>query len=148
MTQEANVEVVVRRRILATPDELFDAWTNPESMRQWMCPGDVISSEVRLDPRVGGRLYILMRNASQSFEHNGEFKIVERPSRLVFSWIGKHLDERITLVTVEFVPISSTETELVLTHQYIPKREGLDAYQKGWTRIAELLERHLQTQKV
>jgi len=56
MSQNQVNKVVAERRIGVTREELFDAWVDPESMREWMCPGDVISAEVRLEPRVGGRL--------------------------------------------------------------------------------------------
>jgi uncharacterized protein YndB with AHSA1/START domain len=112
-------------------------------MTQWMCPGDILSAEVRLEPRVGGSLYILMRGPNKNYEHNGEFKVVERPSRLAFTWTGPHLDDKVTLVTVEFIPLSGTETELVLKHQYIPKTEERDNYYQGWRSILELLAKHL-----
>jgi uncharacterized protein YndB with AHSA1/START domain len=30
-------KVFIRRQIRATRQELFDAWTDPEGMREWMC---------------------------------------------------------------------------------------------------------------
>ena len=136
---------MVRKRIAATREELFDAWTDPESMRAWMCPGNVVSAEVELEPRVGGALWIVMRaSTSETFEHKGEFQVVARPSKLVFTWMAKAMDWRPTLVTVEFLEIAARETELVLTHEEFPEPEVRERYQSGWERIVHLLETFLE----
>jgi uncharacterized protein YndB with AHSA1/START domain len=134
-------KVVVRRRIQATREELFDAWTDAEGMSHWMCPGDVISAEVKIEPRVGGSLLIIMRNPKESFEHRGEFRVFDRPSKLVFTWTAKNLPP--TLVTVDFVELSATESELVLIHEEFADKAVRDQYQGGWGKIAAELESYL-----
>jgi uncharacterized protein YndB with AHSA1/START domain len=123
---------------------LFEAWTDAEGMRTWMCPGDVISADVRLEPRVGGALFITMKSPTQTHEHTGVFRVVERPAKLSFTWTATAMDGQITLVTVEFIEVSNTETELILTHEQIPRREVRDRYQSGWTKIVTTLEQYLQ----
>jgi uncharacterized protein YndB with AHSA1/START domain len=140
-------KLVIRRRILATREELFDAWTDPESMRVWMCPGDIISADVTLDLRVGGSFLITMRTPTAAYEHRGEFTIIDRPSKLAFTWIARATDLRPTLVTVEFFEISETESELVLTHENFPRKEVRDQYQGGWGQIIDRLEQYLHTKR-
>ena len=136
-------EIVIRRQIQATRQELFDAWTDPEGMREWMCPGNIASAEVQMDLRVGGQLVIVMRGPTESFEHRGEFTIIDRPSRLAFTWIEKSTDFQPTLVTVEFFEVTATESELVLTHLEIPRKEVSDQYQGGWNQIVGRLEQSI-----
>jgi uncharacterized protein YndB with AHSA1/START domain len=136
--------LVIRKRIEATREELFDAWTDPESMQEWMCPGDIESAEVEMEARVGGKLLIVMKGPTESHEHRGEVTIVERPSKLAFSWTGKGTDWRLTLVTVEFFEVSENETELVLTHENFPSKEVRDRHQGGWSKIVTLLEQHIR----
>ena len=136
--------VVVRRRIRATREELFDAWTDAEGMREWMCPGDVESAEVRMEPRVGGKIEIIMRTAREAFEHRGEFRVVERPGRLVFTWSARATAWRETLVTVELVEVSAVETELVLTHEGIEREDVREQYGGGWSGIVGKLEEYLK----
>jgi uncharacterized protein YndB with AHSA1/START domain len=133
-------EVVIRRQIQATRQELFDAWTDPEGMREWMCPGNIATAEVQMDLRVGGQLVIVMRGPTESFEHRGEFTIIDRPRKLAFTWIAKSTDLHPTLVTVEFFEVTATESELVLTHLEIPRKEVSDQYQGGWKQIVGRLE--------
>ena len=144
MNQDLDEKVIIRRRMLATRQELFDAWTDAEGMREWMCPGDVISAEVRLEPYVGGSLLIIMQSPTEKYEHTGQFRIVDRPSKLAFTWTANAMDGKLTLVTVEFIEVSSKETELILTHEHIPKKEVRDRYQSGWTKIVNTLEKYLQ----
>src|SRR5262245_51239710 len=108
--------LIIRRRIRATREELFAQWTDPESMRLWMCPGNIVSSEVHMDLRVGGSLLIIMRDLDKSYEHQGEFTVIDPPAKLAFTWIATATELRPTLVTVEFFVINESETELVLTH--------------------------------
>jgi len=107
-------------------------------MREWMCPGNIVSADVQIDPRVGGHLIIIMRGPTDVFEHRGEFTVVDRPSKLAFTWIAKSTDLRPTLVTVEFFEVTATESELVLTHLEIPRKEVSDQYQGGWSQIVRL----------
>jgi uncharacterized protein YndB with AHSA1/START domain len=144
-TENDDKRVVIRRRIAATREELFDAWIDPEGMKEWMCPGDIVSAEVQLDARVGGSLLIVMRGPTESHEHRGEFKVVERPSKLVFSWTGKTTAWLITRVTVEFFQVSENESELVLTHENFPSKEVRDRHLGGWSRIVTLLEQYIRT---
>ena len=139
--------LVIRRRIAATPEELFDAWTDGDGMRNWMCPGNIRSVEVRIEPRVGGALVVIMHDANKAHEHKGEFTIVERPLKLAFTWTAAATDMRPTLVTVEFLPVSEIETELVLTHERFPRKEPADQYRGGWSQIVARLDTYLQTRR-
>jgi uncharacterized protein YndB with AHSA1/START domain len=38
--------IVVTRVLSASPEEVFDAWTDPKSLAVWMCPGSVKGSVV------------------------------------------------------------------------------------------------------
>ena len=139
--------LVIRRRIAATPEELFDAWTDADGMRDWMCPGNIRSVEVRLEPRVGGSLLVIMHDADKTYEHTGEFTIVERPSKLAFTWTAAATDMHPTLVTVEFLPVGEIETELILTHERFPRKESTDQYHGGWSQIVARLDTYLQTRR-
>lgn len=142
MREREDGRLIVRRRFRATPEELFAEWTDAASMGDWMCPGDVVATEVQLDLRVGGALRIVMRDARRSFEHRGVFTLIDRPNKLAFTWIADATDQQRTLVTVEFIPVSSRETELVLTHTDFPRKSSRDQYQSGWSGILDRLEQH------
>ena len=128
--------VVVRRRMPAPREVVYEAWTDPEGLKQWMCPGDVISAEATLDVRVGGAYRITMRTKERVHEHTGTYRIVEPPAKLSFTWSGMDNANEITLVTVEFIP-HGTVSELVITHERFTRADLAQRYEMGWGTIAE-----------
>ena len=131
-------KVTVRREIEAPADELFDAWLDPASLAEWMRPGDISRSAARVDPKIGGAFEIVMHNAGGSLVHCGVYRIIDRPRRLVFTWISPGTKQTESLVTVDFHAGRRT-TEIVLTHEQLPDDNAVQPHTKGWTRILELL---------
>jgi uncharacterized protein YndB with AHSA1/START domain len=134
--------VVVRKILPASREEVYDAWLDCEGMRQWMCPGPVTSAEVTLEPRVGGRLRILMKAPKSDYDHTGEFRVLDRPSKLQFTWVSPGTDHQETLVTVELHE-RGTQCELVLTHERFPREEAARQHEEGWGQIADKLGDYL-----
>ena len=134
--------VQVRRRMPVPREVLYEAWTDPEGLREWMCPGDVISAEATLDLRVGGSFRITMRSKERVHEHVGIYQIVEPPAKLSFTWSGLDNPNEITLVTVEFIS-HGAESELVITHERFTKRDLAQRYEMGWGTIARKFAEYL-----
>ena len=99
-----------------------------------------MSTEAHMDVRVGGSVRIIMHSPRGEYENTGEFTVIERPSKLAFTWTAKSIGPHPSLVTVEFLKITATETELVLTHERIPQSDVRAEYQSGWGQIADRLE--------
>lgn len=124
------------RRIMPAPREIvYEAWTDPKGLREWMCPGDVISAEAILDVRVGGSFRIMMRSKEQVHEHIGTYHIVEPPAKLSFTWSKVDNPAEITLVTVEFLD-HGERSELVITHEGFTNSDIRQRYEMGWGTIA------------
>jgi uncharacterized protein YndB with AHSA1/START domain len=128
---------------MPAPREIvYEAWTDRDGIREWMCPGDVISAEAVLDVRVGGSFRIIMRAKDRVHEHTGTYQIVDPPAKLAFTWSGLENPSEITLVTVEFVA-HGDESELVLTHERFTKAEVAERYETGWGTIAQKFAAYL-----
>ena len=136
-------KIVVKRTIPATVDELFDAWLDPESLAQWMRPGTAAHSTVSVDARVGGAFEIVMNYDAGAKRHYGEYRVIERNKKLVFTWYSDATHHTETLVTVEF-RAASDNTEIVLTHERMPDHEAGLKHINGWTMALELLEASLK----
>ena len=91
----------VERFIHASREKVFEAWTNAKSVSQWMRPKGVTSVDAELDPCVGGKLRLRTRGDEGDTEYTGEFRTLEPPSKLVFTWTSRDTDARPTVVTVE-----------------------------------------------
>lgn len=142
MSEEAGGSgptVRIRRELPATPGEVFAAWTDVESLKKWLCPGDTRVTAAELDLRVGGRFRIVMSDEGGDYENVGEYLEIERPRRLVFNWRSPGTENRETRVTVTLRP-SAGGTELTLVHERLPNQDSATRHQKGWSSIAEKLE--------
>jgi uncharacterized protein YndB with AHSA1/START domain len=134
----APAALVVRRTIAASPEVLFDAWLDPIALATWMRPGSTHATLATVDARVGGRYEIIMRVDSGPIPHRGEYRSIERPRRLAFTWESPHTGGRASLVTVDFVPRDG-RTEVVITHEQLPE-EKVQAHNNGWTSALEKLD--------
>jgi len=134
--------VTIRKMLPASCEEVFDAWLDAEGMRQWMCPGPVTSCEVMLEPRVGGHFRIVMTAPNTEFLNTGEFRVLDRPSKLEFTWVSSRWGHQETLVTVELHK-RETHCELVLTHERFPPKHSARELEEGWSQIVEKLGKYL-----
>jgi uncharacterized protein YndB with AHSA1/START domain len=133
-TADGRHRIQVRRRIPAPREVIYEAWIDPQGLREWMCPGDVISAQATLDVRVGGSFRITMRSKERVHEHVGTYQVVEPPAKLSFTWSGMDNPQEITLVTVEFLD-HGEESELVITHERFTKADVAERYEMGWGTI-------------
>jgi uncharacterized protein YndB with AHSA1/START domain len=132
MNAMLNPAMVVVRRVIAAPaGEVFDAWLDPEALAIWMRPGTIRRTTATVEARVGGRYKIVMEADDRSIPHTGEYRVIDRPRRLAFTWHSPHTGGRHTLVTVDFLPIEQ-HTEVVITHEQLPEGE-YEGHRKGWS---------------
>ena len=91
-------------RVLPAPrPHVFRACIEPADLSQWWGPQGFTTPEVHLDPRVGGGYRFGMQPPDGELFHlSGEFREVEPPTRLVytFRWEEPDPDDRETVVTL------------------------------------------------
>jgi uncharacterized protein YndB with AHSA1/START domain len=91
-----------------------------------------------VDARVGGRFRIVMKGPDCDHEHTGEYLVLDRPRRLVFTWFSEETHGRATTVSVEIRPRGG-EAELTLTHEGLPDEPAAARHRSGWGGILEKL---------
>src|SRR6202162_1101891 len=112
--------VRVRRRVRAGAEQIFDLWTKPDLMVRWMSPfPGAVDCKASCDLRPGGAFSLVMSSEEASREVSGTYVQVDRPRKLVFTWIGPLTNNVNTLVTVELDP-RGYETDPLLTHAPLP----------------------------
>lgn len=119
-------EVVITRVVDAPRRILFDAWTNPRHVPQWMIgPAGWTMPVCEIDLRPGGSWHFVWRKADGSeMAMSGAYREVSPPERLVSTerW-GPEWPETInTLVLTE----SDGQTTVTLAITY-PNRDARDA---------------------
>jgi len=85
-------EVTLERTYDASLKKIWQAWTDPEMLKQWWGPNDVTIPECEVDLRVGGKFYIVMEAGEAMGAYNGikwpmlgEFTVVEPNSKLIYN---------------------------------------------------------------
>jgi len=138
----------LERTFAATPEEVFDAWTNPEVLtRWWAAQPSWTSPGCEVDLRVGGRYALRMRDdEGRVYAVGGEYREVNRPRRLVYTWCWEGTDGphpgHVSLVTVEF-RAGAAGTTVVLEHDELASEESRAGHESGWTGALENLARRI-----
>ena len=131
--------VQVRRRVRDGAEQIFDLWTKPDLMVRWMSPfPGAVDCKASCDLRPGGAFSLVMSSKEASREVSGTYVQIDRPHKLVFTWVGPLTNHVNTLVTVELNP-RGDETDLVLTHERLPTSAILEGHTKGWGNILDHL---------
>jgi uncharacterized protein YndB with AHSA1/START domain len=133
---------VVRRVVRAPPDVVYDEWLDEAALAEFMAPQPFTTAQVECDPRVGGRLRIVMMSPEGMVDVAGEYVELERPSRLSFSWRSSYGGGFDSLVTVTFAPHGGGETLMTITHTRLPP-DLVSDHESGWGRIAALVDERL-----
>jgi uncharacterized protein YndB with AHSA1/START domain len=139
--------LILRRVLNAAPERAFQAWTSPEHIQQWMRPEPgMVVPLARMDLRVGGKFRIQMQDPDgEYFTAVGEFREVEPPQRLVYTWDWEkdgsgtefgEVEGKPSLITVEFLAMGE-RTEFVMTHTRFATVESRDSHAKGWAAAAD-----------
>ena len=139
-------DLTIERQIDAPPEEVFDAFVDPEAQKvlydneeeeDW-------SVESELDLHVGGTWTIVFgKSGEEPFRETNVFTEVDRPSRLAFTstmFKGKYGGSFDTNVTVTFEDRDGT-TLLTIVQTGFESREERDMIRGGWPSILDALER-------
>jgi uncharacterized protein YndB with AHSA1/START domain len=125
-TMPSDRELAMTRVFDAPRALVFEAWTSPEHVRQWLLgPAGWTMPVCEIDLRAGGRWRFAWRHADGSeMEMTGEYREVSPPERLVSteSWGGDWPETLNTLVLTE----EDGVTTATLTILY-PSQEARDA---------------------
>lgn len=132
-TTPVNPSLTMKRRLNATPAEVYRAWTDPTLLTRWFGPENVETIEAELDPRVGGVYRIVMlENTGQRHQISGAYQEVVENERLVFSWSWITTPERVSRVTVTLKPDGDV-TILTLLHEQLFDEKAVVGHTHGWT---------------
>ncbi len=143
-----SVHLVVRRTINASPQKLFEAWTQPEQLQGWWGPRSARCAGVELDLRVGGAYRI-----THEFEDGrtvwieGEFQVISPPSKLVYTWRVRPSEVDSAdpeVVTVRFEP-KGDGAEVIVIHERIVDESVRTKHAQGWDDCLDGLEAWLRS---
>jgi|SRR5579872_171773 len=155
-------EVLFERSYDAPPELVWQAWTDPEMLKQWWGPDNVIIPECEIDLRVGGRIYIVMEAGEAMGRYKGtrwpmlgELTTVQPHSKLSFktkAWTegqneATQIDQTTELVLTE--DQGKTKLTLKATVHTIGPAAGMavQGIQAGFSQQLEKLKNFLAGKK-
>ncbi len=147
MTALRPTSAVVQRVIGAPPEVVYDEWLDEAALAEFMCPRPATPREIECDPRIGGRLRIVMVDEADTgsvvVQVTGEYVELDRPNRLSFTWssdLGGGFD---SVVTVTLEPHDGGRTLMTIDHTRLPP-DLVTAHETGWAKIAAQLDQRLR----
>ncbi|MEZ4372989.1 MAG: SRPBCC domain-containing protein [Polyangiaceae bacterium] len=84
--EQDTLTIRFARRIQATPERVFDAWTKPDHLSEWWDPTGERLESCDVDLRVGGAFCFRNKHHSPAFA--GTYVEITPPHRLVFEALG------------------------------------------------------------
>ena len=134
------MSVRIPRRIDASPDEVFEAWADPDLFRQWFEPRRAVLRKAAVDEL----WYWEADHAGRLWPHYCRYLRVERPRLLEFAWMSEATRGLESRVTIEMTP-SRGGTDLVLTHTGLPDDERGRGHEEGWKHFTSILAEKIKT---
>jgi uncharacterized protein YndB with AHSA1/START domain len=138
----------IRHFLNASPDRVFDAFADATLVAQWLRPSpDIELTVLALDFRAGGTYrFAYDVPTGQRMVVGGTYRVIERASRIVFSWLIEPPDVHAGIqseVTVTLVP-SGGGTELTIRHAKLGGGDAEVRHEQGWRGALDLLDAQLR----
>jgi len=136
--------LTLRRHYPVAPEKVWRAWTDPQALKAWFGPEEIVSVPLaEVDLRVGGRFRVAMLAADgETHDVSGVYQELVPNRKLVFSWAWRSTPERESRVTVRIEP-DGNGCELVLMHEQFFDEVARDGHEHGWTGAMAKLEQWL-----
>jgi uncharacterized protein YndB with AHSA1/START domain len=137
-----NTTLSLTRHFDAPPELVWKAWTDPEAMKAWLCPGDGFTAPVvESDLRVGGRYRIVMRGPDgKDYETSGTYEVIDPPHVIRYTWTWTSTPHRLAMVTVTLRP-EHGGTALHLRHEGLVDELDRQNHEGGWSNSLATLAR-------
>ena len=142
-THRGELVLLMSKVFKTDPESLFDAWTKPELMKQWFHAVQGWTTPfAEADLRPGGAWKVDMQRNDGFIHHAlGQYREIDRPNKLVFTW-HPYADTSVeTIVTLRFKGLPNGTTELTLTHEGLRNEKEKADHTSGWKGCLENLGR-------
>src|SRR5215210_4994268 len=140
--RSAELTLEIKRVLPAATPVVFHAFADADELAKWWGPSGFTTPSLDFDARVGGGYRIEMQPpAGDSFHLTGEFREVEPPTRLAYSfvWEPPDPDDVETLVELSCRDLGEA-TEVALTQGRFKSEERRTLHRDGWTDSLDKLE--------
>jgi uncharacterized protein YndB with AHSA1/START domain len=135
----------MERVLPGPPAVVFSAFSEPDELARWWGPAGFTTPSLEFQARVGEGYRIQMQPPEgDAFYLTGEFREVDPPTRLAFTFVWEEPDDDDveTHVALSFRP-SGESTEVALTQGPFKTEARRELHHDGWADSFDKLERLL-----
>ena len=126
----------IEREFNAAPETVYNAWVDPAVLTKWWGPEGMTTPEFELNTHEGGSWTTTMESAEGNrVTTSGAYKVLEPPSRLVFTWAWTQEDgSRGAETEVEVILAKSNlGTRMILVQGTFADMAARDNHNMGWS---------------
>jgi uncharacterized protein YndB with AHSA1/START domain len=135
--------VEVERRLRATAEEVFALFASRARVAQWLRPASEVKLTVlEFDFRVGGAYrFAYDVPDGRRMIVGGHYRVIDRPTRIVFSWVIEPPDEHAGIDSEVTATLASTDdgTVLVIVHDRFGRADAEARHAAGWNGALDLM---------
>ncbi len=126
----------IEREFKASPEEVYDAWINPQTFVKWWGPEGMTTPKYNLETIEGGHWSATMENAKgDQHTSSGVYTVMDPPNHLAFTWAWSGDDGSRGYETEVDLTFTKTAngTLMVLTQGSFEGKDGRDNHGAGWS---------------
>lgn len=149
---DPKLDLVFERNTLLSIEQLWDGWTQPETIKKWFCPRPWRVSDCRIELSPGGEFYTVMSGPNgEEMENNGCYLAIvphkmliwtgmmskgfrpAPPNPMGFSFVGTILFTKTSTGTLYRAVVAHSDEEGRKKHEEM-------GFQEGWSAAFNQLE--------
>jgi uncharacterized protein YndB with AHSA1/START domain len=146
MTEGEGFMLRMERVLPAPRENVYLAMTDAQELARWWGPEGFTIPTIEFEPRIGGKYRIEMQPPEgDPFHLHGEFREVDPPSRLAFTfnWDPPDPDDRETLAELTLEDRGG-QTQVFFTQGEFANEDRRAVHDGGWTDSFDKLQRLLR----
>lgn len=132
---------VIHRTFEAPIDVVFEMWTNPKHMSEWLPPAGFTMEFIKADIKQGGKTFSKLTDGHLTMFARAEYLEIVKPDRLIYT--QQFCDEKENLSRHPMAP-SWPETMLT-TVTFVSEDEGFSRVKITWEIQGNATQEELQT---
>jgi uncharacterized protein YndB with AHSA1/START domain len=151
MNQQNAIKLEVQKEFPVPVPRLYQAWIDPETLKQWWHPMGNTLQQATTTPEPGGTVQYVFANeqGAHSFTINGTYKEVEDGKRLVYTWNWKVPEATVGdsdfVLQVKF-DAAGNGSRLSVTQENFSAEEAVQPHREGWEKALNELHHFLAQQ--